>query len=125
MGITVSASRGWNKTTTYLKNMKGQDIFENLERFGKLGVTALSQATPVDHGVTANSWEYEIVERPGYYSIRWYNTHVSGDQTIAILLQYGHGTRTGGYVYGRDYIMPAIRPIFDQIDAEVRKVVSG
>lgn len=126
MGIRLSAGRGWDRTTTYLQKMKRQEnIFSTLERYAQQGVAALAAATPVDHSVTANAWDYEIVKRPGYYSIRWHNTHVEDGRPIAILLQYGHSTRTGGYVQGRDYIMPAIRPIFDQIDAEVRKVVSS
>jgi hypothetical protein len=90
-----------------------------------MGVNALASATPVESGETAAAWSYEIVHRQGYFSIRWHNSHVEGGRPIAILLQYGHGTRQGGYVQGQDYIMPAITPIFDQIDAEMRRVVSG
>lgn len=90
-----------------------------------MGVQALASATPAESGETAAAWSYEIVRRRGYFSIRWHNSHVEDGRPIAILLQYGHGTRQGGYVQGRDYIMPAMRPIFDQIDAEMRRVVSG
>lgn len=89
-----------------------------------MGVDALSAATPVDSGETARSWTYQIVRSSGYFSIRWLNTNRSNGVPIAILLQYGHGTGTGGYVQGRDYINPAMKPIFDQIEAEVRKVVT-
>lgn len=125
MGITLSSPDGWRDTFAYLSRMKEPSVFTRLERFGQMGVEALTHATPVEHNVTARAWEYEIVHRPGYYSIRWHNTHVVDGRPIAILLQYGHSTRNGGYVTGRNYIMPAITPIFDQIEAEVRKVVSG
>lgn len=117
--------RGGGKTEAYLKRMRDRDIFATLDKFGQQGVAALSAATPVDSGETAGSWSYKIERRRGYYAIRWTNSHKVGDRQLAVLLQYGHGTRNGGYVEGRDYIMPAIRPIFDQIDAEVRRVVSG
>lgn len=123
MGIKVSSSDS-NKTEAWLKRMNSAAIFAALNKHGQAGVAALSQATPADSGLTAQSWSYEIIRRSGYVSIRWYNSHRDGDRPVAILLQYGHATRNGGYVQGRDYIMPAIRPIFDQIDAEVRKVVS-
>lgn len=125
MGIVVSSNKGWEKTERYLRRAKRKDMYDILDRFGALGVDALSLATPVDSSLTAHSWTYEIVIRAGYYSIRWHNTHVVDGRPIAILLQYGHGTRNGGYVQGRDYIMPAIRPIFDKIDAEVRRVVTN
>jgi hypothetical protein len=89
-------------------------------------VAALAAATPRDSGETANSWTYQIVQRPGYYSIVWSNTHTEdpGHIPIAVLIQYGHGTRRGGYVQGRDYINPAMRPIFDQIAADMWKEVT-
>jgi hypothetical protein len=93
-------------------------------KFGQAGVSALSAGTPVESGETANSWYYEIEVKPGLVSIIWKNRHVEDGRPIAILLQYGHGTGTGGYVPGRDYINPAIRPIFDQIEAEFMKVVN-
>lgn len=124
MGLKIDAGEPWNKTAAHLKKLRDGDIFATLDKFGQAGVEALSAATPVESGETAASWYYEVVRRRGYYSIRWYNSHQEGGRPVAILLQYGHGTGTGGYVQGRDYIMPAIRPIFDQIDAEVRRVVS-
>lgn len=88
-----------------------------------MGVSALSSATPVDSSETANSWYFTIVQRKGYYSIRWHNRHVEHGVPISVLLQYGHATGTGGYVQGRDYINPAIRPIFDQMVSDFSKEV--
>lgn len=116
---------GPGKAEARLKKLRDQDIFATLDRFGAQGVAALAAATPVESGETAGAWGYKIERRQGYFAIRWTNSHKVGGKPLAILLQYGHGTRQGGYVEGRDYIMPAIRPIFEQIDAEVRRVVSG
>lgn len=123
MPLRITSSGG-NKTEAYLKRLRDEDIFATLDKYGQMGVAALSAATPVDGGETAAAWGYKIERRRGYFAIRWTNSYKVGGRPLAILLQYGHGTRNGGYVQGRDYIMPAIRPIFDQIDAEVRKVVS-
>lgn len=109
---------------TFLERMKRQEQFRALEKFGPVGVAALASATPRDSSLTANSWTYEIIQKQGYYSIEWRNTHIEDGNSIAILLQYGHGTRTGGFVQGRDYINPAIRPVFDQIVADMWKVVT-
>lgn len=125
MGLFVSQQGDWERTKAYFRKMESSDIFAALDKFGEMGVAALRAATPTDSGSTRDGWSYEIVNRRGYYSIRWKNSHTEDGRPIAVLLQYGHGTRTGGYVQGRDYIMPAIRPIFDQIDAEFRKVVRG
>jgi hypothetical protein len=125
MPVSFTQRGKWDITTAYLRKMKSTDIFGTLDHYGEMGVNALMSATPVDSGLTAQSWSYEITRRKGYYSIRWYNSHVIAGVPIAIILQYGHGTGTGGYVHGRDYIMPAVRPIFDLIDAEVGRVVRG
>jgi len=108
----------------YLRRMKTLELNAILTKYATLGQNALSNATPVESGETANSWYYSIVQRPGYFSIRWHNRHVEEGVPIAIILQYGHGTGTGGYVQGRDYIMPAIRPIFDQIADEAWREVT-
>jgi len=104
--------------------MKDAQRLQVLNKYGSLGQNALSNATPVESGLTAGSWFYSIQQRPGYYSIRWHNSHIEDGVNIAVILQYGHGTGTGGYVQGRDYIMPAIRPIFDQIVAEAMREVT-
>jgi hypothetical protein len=113
--ITITQRGSFNNTETYLRKLSTQNLYAILDKYGSLGVNALSNATPVNTGETAQSWYYDIVQRKGYYSIRWHNRHVVDGRSIAILLEYGHATRNGGYVQGRHYIMPAIRPIFDEM----------
>lgn len=125
MPIDFTSRGEWNNTTNWLNKMKRGDIFASLSKFGAMGVSALAAATPTDSGISASSWSYKVEQRRGYYSIRWTNSNDAGGVPVVVLLQYGHGTGTGGYVEGRDFIMPAIRPVFDQIEAEMRKVVSG
>lgn len=123
--ITITQSPGdFVKVSAYLDRLSRTDQYKVLEKYGNLGVNALSNATPVDTGLTAQSWYYTIEVRRGYYSIIWHNSHMEEGRNIAVLIQYGHGTRNGGYVQGRDYIMPAIRPIFDQIAAEAWREVT-
>ena len=95
-------------------------------KYGATGISALSRATPKESSETAISWYYEIIDKPGYFAIHWYNSNVvhPGNIPIAVLIQYGHGTRRGGYVQGRDYINPAMRPIFDQILADMWREVT-
>lgn len=125
MPIRIESKGNWNNSEAWLKKLRDGELFSALSKFGETGVAALSSATPTDSGTTAGSWYYEIEQKKGYFAIRWYNSNINDGQQIAILLQYGHGTGTGGYVQGRDYINPAIQPVFDQIEAEVRKVVSS
>lgn len=122
--ITITQKGSFDRTERYLSRLKRIQAAAFLQKYGSLGVAALSNATPVESGLTATSWSYSIVQRPRYFSIRWHNSHVERGIPIAVILQYGHGTGTGGYVQGRDYIMPAIRPIFDQILAEAMKEVN-
>ena len=125
MTIGISSSGSWDETERWLKKMMlGPKLFARLEHFGSEGVAALAAATPKDTGETANSWFYEIIEENGSWSIVWGNNHVEDGRQIAVLLQYGHGTGTGGYVAGRDYINPALRPIFDRAVAEGWKLVT-
>lgn len=105
----------FKKTTSFLKSMKERRFLSKLDRYGKEGVVALSSATPVNTGKTAASWYYEIEKTENSYSIIWKNSNVNNGVLIAVLIQYGHGTGWGGYVQGRDYINPAMRPIFDNI----------
>ncbi|MEE1347968.1 MAG: hypothetical protein U0K36_08830 [Bacteroidales bacterium] len=111
-------------TTRYLERAKKGIRVSGLDRFGREGVSALSSATPVDSGETANSWDYKIENQNGIIKIGFYNSNVNKGVPIAIILQYGHGTRNGGYVQGRDYINPAIQPVFDQIAEHAWKEVT-
>jgi hypothetical protein len=124
--FSLSSSGSFKNANAFLQAMQRQNVKAELERYGKMGVDALSEATPRESGKTANSWTYEIFQTRGKYGISWYNTNVNQGSNIAILLQYGHGTGTGGYVQGYDYINPAIRPVFDRIADEVwKKVTNG
>lgn len=115
----------FEKTEKFLERAKKNDFFSSLEKYGRAGVSALSAATPVDSGKTASSWDFEIHYSKGSVSISWTNSNINDGVPIAIILQYGHGTRNGGYVQGRDYINPAIRPIFDKIADSVWKEVTS
>jgi hypothetical protein len=105
----------FRQTEKFLRNAKNRSYRDVLEQLGQKGVNALANATPVDSGKTASSWSYSIEESSGSIAIVWSNSNVNKGLNIAVLLQYGHGTRNGGYVQGRDYINPAIQPIFDEI----------
>lgn len=105
----------FSKSLKYLERAKGAVRLSDLDRYGREGVAALSSATPVDSGLTASSWYYEIVRGKGSVSINFSNSNIQNGVPIAVILQYGHGTRNGGWVQGRDYINPAIQPIFDKI----------
>lgn len=122
--VSVKVSGSYQNTEKFLARMKQGEHFKALAKYGPIGVGALSNATPKDSSETANSWTYKIVQKPGYFNIAWHNTHVKAGIPIAVLIQYGHGTKTGGYVQGRDYINPATRPIFDQIAADMWKEVT-
>lgn len=101
-------------------------MFESLHRHGRVGVDALSRATPRETGETSTSWGYQVSVGRGKASISWFNTHVDDGVNVAVIIQYGHGTGTGGYVQGRDYINPAMRPVFDKILEDVwRQVTNG
>jgi hypothetical protein len=124
--FSVTSHGDFKKTTKFLEFMKSGDIFNNLNAYGRRGVDALSSATPIDTGETANSWGYQVAHEKGRYSISWFNTHREGRVNIAVIIQYGHGTGTGGWVEGRDYINPAIQPVFDRIVDDIwRQVTNG
>lgn len=103
------------KTKRFLEKISDGNYLKGLEKYGEIGVMALSSATPKDSGLTASSWGYKIEHRMNSFSITWTNSNINKGVNIAIILQYGHGTRNGGYVRGRDYINPAMRPVFDSI----------
>ena len=114
----------FSKLTHYLEKVKEIVKLGDLDKYGREGVAALASATPVDTGLTASSWRYEIQHRNDSVSIAFYNDNIQNGVPIAIVLQYGHGTRNGGYVQGRDYINPAIKPIFDKITEDAWKEVT-
>lgn len=122
----VIKDRGsFKKTFSFLNNINDNKLLQDLSKYGKIGSDALSKATPIDSSTTANSWGYTIVKDQGKVEIVWYNKHVDNGVNVAILIQYGHATGTGGYVEGRDYINPAIKPIFDKILDDVWKRVQN
>lgn len=111
----------FKKTKGFLHGIEGMWYRMKLDHYAREGVTALREATPKDSGETASSWSYEIVEEDGRLALYWTNDHFEKGVNIAVILQYGHGTRGGGWVEGTDYINPAIRPIFDKIAKEAWK----
>lgn len=121
--IVIRQHGNFNNTERFLTRARKLDVRTILDRYGKEGVDALASATPVRTGLTASSWGYEISVTKNGYSIAWTNSNVVDGVPIAIILQYGHGTGTGGYVQGIDYINPAIKPIFDEIEAGVWREV--
>lgn len=123
--LSFTSSGSTDNMERFLKSVLEKDIFSTLERFGSEGVAALTAATPKDTAETANSWYYEILQDETSYSIIWGNTKIIDGRPIAILLQYGHGTGTGGYVQGYDYINPAMRGLFDSIADAVWKEVKS
>ena len=121
--IEIESIGSFEKTSQFLERMSRGDILKSLDRYGRKGVDALSSATPKDSGTTASSWSYEVVSKSGYYAIIWSNSHVVDGVPVAVILQYGHATRSGSFIQGRDYIMPAIRPVFDEITNDIWKEV--
>ena len=116
MQVSLTSVGDWSKTKRYLQALEKEDYFAILDQCGRLGVDALAEATPKDSGLTAQCWAYDIVSSRGNTTITWTNSNLGdGWFPIAISLQYGHGTGTGGYVKGIDYINPAIKPVFDKI----------
>lgn len=124
--ISATSPGNFDKTTKFLEFLKRGDMYNDLEQYGQRGVDALASATPRDTGETAQSWGYNIGRKKGKVTISWFNTHRVDGVNIAVIIQYGHGTGTGGYVQGTEYINPAIRPIFDKIAEDVwRQVTNG
>ena len=108
---------------TFLERIKNVVKLGDLDKYGRLGVDALSDATPVDTGLTARSWSYEIVREDGKVSLVFNNSNIQNGVQIAVIIQYGHATNNGGWVEGRDYINPAIQPIFDKMASDIWKEV--
>ena len=122
--IRFSHKGDFSKVTRFLERAKEVIHLGDLDKYGREGVAALASATPVDSGETAQSWYYEITNKKGFVSISFHNSNIQNGVPIAIILQYGHATRNGGWVQGRDYINPAIQPIFDQIASHAWKEVT-
>lgn len=122
--ITFREKGDFSKLTRFLEKAKEIIHVGELDKYGREGVAALASATPIDSGKTANSWYYEIHNTDGSVSITFNNSNIQNGVPIAVILQYGHGTRNGGWVEGRDYINPAVRPIFDKIANDAWKEVT-
>lgn len=121
--LSVTQNGGLSKTNRFLKGMKDAQVDRVLNHFGQLGVRSLSANTPVDTGLTASSWDYVIEKSNGKLTLSWINRNVNRGVNIAVIIQTGHGTRNGGYVVGRDYINPSLRPLFDQMSKDIYKAV--
>lgn len=122
--ISFRQKGDFSKLTRFLE--KAKEVFKigDLDKYGREGVAALASATPVDTGLTASSWSYEIIHSNGSVRIIWKNSNIQNGVPIAIILQYGHATRNGGYVQGIDYINPALQPIFKKIADDAWKEVT-
>ena len=121
--ITFEQRGDFSSLTSFLQRAKGKIKTSTLDKYGREGVRALRKATPTDTGLTAKSWSYRIVDEDGVLTIAFENSNIQNGVPIALIIQYGHATRNGGYVQGRDYINPAIQPIFDKILNDVWKEV--
>ena len=122
--ISFRQKGDFSKLNRFLERAKGAARLSILDKYGREGVAALASATPIDSGKTANSWYYEVKHDNGAATITFLNSHINNGVPIAIILQYGHGTGTGGWVEGRDYINPAVQPVFDKIVDEAWKEVT-
>lgn len=123
--ISFNVTGDSSHTEAFLKSVSRLNILSIMDSLGAEGVAALTSATPVDTGLAAGSWSYDVNANNGVYTIYWTNTDVENDFPVAIMLQYGYATGTGGYVQGRDYINPAIKPIFDEIEEKVWRAVTS
>lgn len=119
--ITFKQSGSFSKTDAFLKRLSSGRYLSNLDKYAKEGLDALIAATPVDSGLTADSWYYQITESKDSIRIEYCNSNIQDGVPIAIILQYGHGTRNGGWVEGQDYINPAIKPVFEKIADKIWK----
>ena len=123
--ITFKYKGDFSHTEAFFAKSKKANVRAILDKYGRLGVAMLTAATPVETGKTACSWVYEVENTKDGWSIYWSNTNVVNHVNIALILQYGHGTGTGGYVQGRDYINPALQPVFDKMTEEILREVGA
>ncbi len=122
--ISLRQKGDFSNAMKYFEKLRNVAKLGILDKYGKKGVEALSSATPIDSGTTAASWYYEIKHSGDSAAIQFYNSNINNGVPIALILQYGHGTGTGGWVQGRDYINPVIQPLFDEMAKEVWKEVT-
>lgn len=125
MKIVLRHKGDFSALERWLNKIKDKEYLNILAKYGQEGVAALAAATPVDSGKTASSWAYEIIQNGSKTELIWTNSNVNEGHNIALLLQYGHGTGTGGYVVGQDYINPALRPVFEKLKQDLIKEVSS
>ena len=121
--IIITTTGNFGKTSSYLGRLRHKSFLKRIAAQAQIGVDALAQYTPKDSGLTANSWYTEIEESENNITVYWKNSNIQNGFPVAIGLQYGHGTGTGGYVQGQDYINPALKPIFDEIALAIREEV--
>lgn len=121
--MSLSIDGDFSKTKSFLKNIGKKTKELSLDEWGRMGVDALSSATPIDTGKTASSWSYSINQTKSGVTLTWNNENVNKGVNIALIIQYGHVTRNGVFIQGRDYINPALRPIFDKIEDTAWKEV--
>lgn len=122
--VKLETSGSFKRTFDFFDRMQRKTMYKKLEKYGEEGVAALSSATPVDTGLTAASWGYEIKMTNDRVRISWWNTNINEGVPIALIIQYGHATGNGGWVEGVDYINPALKPIFDEIEKKVWREVT-
>ena len=123
--LEVTVKGDFRKASRYLEKLRHKDFLGRVMAYAERGTDALRQYTPHDTGFTAESWYCEIEETADSLTISWKNSHINKGVPIAIILQFGHGTGTGGYVEGRDYINPALQPVFEDIAEAIRKEVTA
>ena len=121
----IKTKGNWFETKDFLRKAKSFNIEDILDRYGKYGVDALSDASPKDTGLLSESWSYKIVKKDEKYVVEWHNSDIEGGCSVAILVQYGHGTKGGTYVQGIDFINPAIRPILDKLAFDIWEEVKA
>lgn len=124
MSVTFKHRGSFRRSERFLNSIKGRRYLNALDKYGQMGVNALASATPRDTGKTASCWTYTIEYDKKRTTISWQNTNTIQNVNIAVILQYGHSTGSGGYVQGRDYINPAMQPIFDMIAQKAWKEVT-
>lgn len=122
--IKITQKGSFDNIKRYMDRVNHSNLKYIFHQYGPMGVAALQNATPIDSSLTAHSWYYEVVEKPGVITLQWCNSNVVDGVPVVILLEYGHGTRSGSYVAGHDFIMPAINPVIERIQAEINREVS-